>query len=267
MEKNIYQSPVIIIGAGRSGSTLLSGILHNHPDISFFSENYFLAPFVWGRVFNEHNITMNCLASMRAHGEKDEKKARAGHFIRLNKLIAKFCYEVMDTDPDVSMWGYKEIWNGSKGFETFEWDIYSKVFPYAKYIHLIRNPIKFALSTGGRDDSEFTKEVFINQLIDWVRINKHTERRYKNADVVLLKYEDLLSNKENELKRVFSSIGLEWNDECMKGFEQKWVPSKRDLSELLSDFLADPIDLPEFKRYVEKYGYKDACEDIGMKFI
>lgn len=266
MSSNLYQSPVVIVGAGRSGSTLLSGILHNHPAISFFSENYFLAPFVWERVFNEYDITLSCLDSLRAKPNMNRAENRQFHVDRLNNLIAKFCYEVMDSDKKCKRWGYKEIWNGSKGFETFDWGIYKKVFPDAHYIHIVRNPVKFALSTGGRDESEFTFEVFKAQLIDWVRINKHTETLYQLAPVTLVRYEDLISRKEEELRRILDSIGLLWSDNAMKGFEKKWVPSKRDLSSLLNDYLSEPLKMPEVRKMVERYGYQDVCDSFGVKF-
>ena len=41
------QSPIIAIGAGRSGSTLLQRMLNKHPKITFFNENSFLAARLW----------------------------------------------------------------------------------------------------------------------------------------------------------------------------------------------------------------------------
>ncbi len=58
-----YRAPIVTIGAGRSGSTMLAAVPNAHPEVSFFSETHFLVPTVWERVFKQHDLIMNCLVS------------------------------------------------------------------------------------------------------------------------------------------------------------------------------------------------------------
>ena len=46
------QAPLLVIGAGRSGSSLLTGILDAHPEICFKGENLFLLPKLWQVVWD-----------------------------------------------------------------------------------------------------------------------------------------------------------------------------------------------------------------------
>ena len=47
------QSPIITIGAGRSGSTLLQRMLNKHPIITFFNENSFPVAHLWFELWQD----------------------------------------------------------------------------------------------------------------------------------------------------------------------------------------------------------------------
>lgn len=123
------QAPLIIIGAGRSGPTLLSAIFNSHPKVWFFGESYFLAPFVWEKVFEKHGLIMAYLVSWRKPEGVLVGDFRVEERKRITHLIAQFIANVMRIDPELPHWGYKEIWNGSSHFETFDWLTYDEIFP------------------------------------------------------------------------------------------------------------------------------------------
>ena len=118
------QAPILVIGAGRSGSTLLSRILQNHPEIAFFEENSILAARLWlelwedrfwlaSEVFNDSDpkSALDPHPAVPAEGLEREKR-------RIGGLVAETVSRVHRLDPEVcQVWGYKDIWNGSNQFD------------------------------------------------------------------------------------------------------------------------------------------------------
>ncbi len=257
------QDPVIIIGAGRSGSTMLSAILNAHPDISFFGETYFLAPFVWNRVFEEHGLIVSYLNEWRNKIQKEKNDFVVDERKRIGKLVAQFVADVVQTDNQTINWGFKEIWNGSPQFETFSWDIYDEIFPNAKYIHLVRNPFRYAISTAGREQGEFTREMLDRQLSYWVAIHEYNKKRIETGRYCFLRYEDILDCPEKNVKMVCDFIGINWKEQCLAAMKKKWVPSLRDPLEG-RNILNKSFKVNGLYQYVKELGYSDDIDSMGI---
>lgn len=257
------QAPVIIIGAGRSGSTLLSAIFNFHPKISFFGESYFLAPFVWEKVFEKHGLIMSYLVSWRKPEGVLDGDFRVEERKRISRLIAQFVADVMRIDPKLQHWGYKEIWNGSPHFETFGWLTYDAIFPKAKWVHLVRNPIRFAISTGGRDNNKFTRKIFEGQLSNWVKIHEYNCKRAEKKNYYLLKYEDIISKPEKTIKGLLDFAEIKWDKRCLNAMEQRYVPSHRNPIEGVDMFL-DPLTIPGLYNYALELGYIEDIKAMGI---
>lgn len=257
------QAPVIIIGAGRSGSTLLSAIFNEHPHISFFGESYFLAPYVWQRVFEQYGLVMSYLSEWRNPQNLNRDKLEVKEQKRVGQLIAQFVSDVMKTDPDSPQWGYKEIWNGSPQFETFDWQTYDTIFPGAKYIHLVRNPFKYAISTAGRVEEEFTREMFDEQLNNWVKMHEYNSRRTATGRYYLVRYEDIVDKPEETLRKIFKFVGISWNETCLGVMQQSYVPSLRDpLKD--KDLFSKPFKGTKLYNYIEQLGYLKDVDEMGV---
>jgi Sulfotransferase family len=255
-EQDNRQAPIIIIGAGRSGSTLLSAIFNAHPNISFFGETYFLAPFVWQRVFEKHGLIMSYLDAWRNPLNKTRDDLEASERNRIGKLIAQFVADVTRADPQTPYWGYKEIWNGSPQFETINWATYDSIFPRAKYIHLVRNPFRYAVSTAGRDQEKFTRELLIKQLSNWVNMHDYNSKRSETGRYHLVRYEDILDTPEETIKKITDFIGVEWNEKCLNAMKQRYVPSLRNPLEN-DNFFSKPFKVKGLYKHAKNLGYLD----------
>jgi len=260
------QAPILIIGAGRSGSTLLSAIFHNHSKISFFGESYFLAPFVWERIFNEYGLVMKYLSAWRNHKGLPDSEFRKDQRKRIGKCIAKFITDIMLIDNKASFWGYKEIWNGSPHFETFQWDIFRQIFPNAAYVHLVRNPIDFAISTAGRDGDRFTRKVLIGQLENWVSIHEHSLRCRQTQRYYLQKYEDLVHEPKKEMMKLLEWLNVPWDPQCLKAFQTRYVPSTRNPIEDYSIFKR-PIRVHNLKKHMDTLGFRENSRGIEVEIV
>ncbi len=261
------QAPVIIIGAGRSGSTLLSAMFNAHPSISFFGETFFLAPFLWSRVFERHDLIMSAITAWRNPSAKNREDLTKEEQQRIGKLIAQFVADVTKTDPQLVQWGFKEIWNGSPQFETFDWEIYDHIFPRAKYIHLVRNPVRYAISTAGRTKDVFTREFMTGQLNNWVRMEEYNGRRAATKRYCRLRYEDLIAEPEKEMKRLTSFIGIPWDKKCLNPLKIRHVPSFRNAAEGNTQIWKKPIFIPGLHPYIVALGYEKELEDMGVTIL
>ncbi len=261
------QAPVIIIGAGRSGSTLLSAMFNAHPAISFFGETFFLAPFLWNRVFEQYDLIMSGITAWRNPLLKNREELTKEEQQRIGKLIAQFLADVTKTDHYLAHWGFKEIWNGSPQFETFDWEIYDHIFPRAKYIHLVRNPVRYAISTAGRTKDVFTREFMTGQLNNWVEMEKYNARRAATKRYCRLRYEDLISEPEKEMKRITAFIDIPWDEKCLTPLEIRHVPSFRNPAEGNTHIWKKPIFVPGLHQYIVALGYEKELEDMGITIL
>src|SRR5437667_12872785 len=99
------QAPLVVIGAGRSGSTLLAAILAAHPDLCFKGETVFLLPKLW-------RVVWECVPLLPLGGGPDDLaqitpavEQAVAH--RLAPILAQTFVSILNIDPACSHWGYK----------------------------------------------------------------------------------------------------------------------------------------------------------------
>ena len=214
------QKPIIVVGAGRSGSTLISRMLDQHEEIRFCVDNYFLVPRLWlefwedrfwfnAKLFVESNPT-SALASYPDVKESDllEEMNRVG------RVIAGTLIALLDIDVGRwNAWGYKEIWNGSAQFH-YDWMPYDTVFPRAIWVHLIRNPFDFSRSCANWNRDPFTLDYLHKRLKDWTSIVECSRTRKSTGRYFEIRYEDAVKDPESVLTPVLDQVGLPWAEAC-----------------------------------------------------
>jgi hypothetical protein len=99
-------APIIIIGAGRSGSTLLDRMLDAHPDIHMLGETNFITTMLWKSLLDRrkrHLLTVT------------DSEAILAELKRLGDIEQRTIAELFELNSaGKSRWGMKEIWNGSE---------------------------------------------------------------------------------------------------------------------------------------------------------
>jgi len=190
---NPDQTPVLIIGMPRSGTTLCEQIISSHPEASDGGELYFWSPRA---------------ALLKAMGEAtppasfiDETATACIDFLRAISSDAK---RVTDKNP------FNFLWAG----------LIHLVFPRAAIIHCRRSPIDTALSihqtffgpgikfpTGGEDLVAYYRG-YEKLMAHW--------RRVLPADRFLeVHYELLTAAPEATIRDIIQFVGLEWCDACL----------------------------------------------------
>jgi hypothetical protein len=227
------RSPILVIGAGRSGSTLLVRLLDSHPDISFKGETSFLLPQVWDILWkNPFWYWFAAVQESRPHSSQEcnleigdqklaEEKQHAG------RLCAQFMASLLKSDPLRRFWGFKEIWNGSGSFQI-PWETYDHVFPGATWVHIIRHPLDYLGSYVGWNGSDVSLSAFQRHLNEWMAIVRYSRARMATGRYLEVRYEDLKKSARTALSPLFERLQIDWADACADVMKEKRLDSRRD---------------------------------------
>jgi len=242
------QPPIIIIGMHRSGTTLLSKILEqlgvfmgwrkdeNNEALFFLRFNDWIlkqANATWDNPYNYYFTDEDFKNLMANLAEKYIRSIRRLEYLGLRKSLKYKSLKDLDFP-----WGWKDPRN------TFTLDIWLKVFPDAKIIHIYRNPVDVAESLRKRTERLrknfewnwkkeikflFTKgflyygdSVRVQNIYEGIKLWKeYVTRAFEiekllNLKILHIKYEDLLENPTQVLEKLFKFIKLEVDKKQIK---------------------------------------------------
>ena len=198
MSKN-YQ-PIFLVAPVRSGSTFLRLMLDSHPKMTNPGECDFFFDLVSddGK-YPEINKYHEWLSSNRIFLAKNlniDKK------LEYNELMNSFIEQLNHDDLVLSM-------NIHRHFHKIP-----KIFPNARYIHLLRDPRDVARSCIGMG---WVGNVYYGVDI-WNEVEKSWDILKKNLQpnqYIEIKYEDLLDNIKSGLTKICEFSGVEYSDDMM----------------------------------------------------
>lgn len=273
--------PVIIHGAGRSGSTLLLALLRGHKDFYIPNETSFLVPRLYEEIFDKspflipwtgvsrelfscnrewRSISLAALAESPAVKEHECRVRFKQEWCdiersRIQKEIGKFIKNLFIQDPSkYKHWGFKEIWNGSLSF-NYRWSIYKEIFENPIWLHIIRHPRDFVHSMAGHRGEENPSDRFITDNLNaWVAINQKSMMLDGKRNL-RVKYEDLVLSPDKQMKRIASHIGMKYDPAVLPLAARKYVPGKLNARPigLHNDIINSISGLREL---CEVYGYE-----------
>ena len=231
--------PIIIIGMHRSGTSMLSRILHEEG--IFFGINV--------ECNNEAIPYLRCNEEIFAKNNSDWfnvgelkgnilKSKESSIQIAKNALQDSFKNEYFKNSGnkplvDFDNWGWKDPRN------TFTLDIWREIYPAAKVIHIYRNPVDVAMSLRNRE-VKFDNGTALSWIYHTQKFKfkhgfyvsrcpslKNLENGYKlwesyvtealsKKEVLHIKYEDLLTNRWLELDKIFNWLQIERDGKSFK---------------------------------------------------
>jgi hypothetical protein len=219
MKKDLF----FIVGIGRSGTTVLTSLLNKHPQLHCLPEANFLVFFLkawkdhksysekdvnsifqeiiiysashpWlGWEFNPEEVRQKVLAATKNNSQFS--------FQQLCEMIYREFRISGDDKPGTAV-----LIDKNPSYTIYMNEIYQNVD--AKFIYLVRDYRANVLS---RKQSVYYKSDNIAfNAQRWKLFNKMAYRFYKKnpADVLLLRYEDLVSHPQRELSRIFQFTGV-----------------------------------------------------------
>jgi hypothetical protein len=266
------ERPIILIGAGRSGSTLFARMLNAHPQIQFLLETDFLIARIWREVWDNRLFWLHSLNSQyqvmpeptSARGPQveipsdaiDAAKERAARSVR--RLFA----ELMQIKPDFAAWGFKEIWNGNPAVAQVPWSVYRGVFAHARWVHLVRDPFTFVQSSTRWNQLPLTTYLLKEELKRWQQVVEWSRRLTKASDFFEIRYEDLILAPKVTLRPILTSVRLDWHDDCERELNRRTMASARPVSFLRKKtldhgYIKQIVDeIPGLSSSMKVFGYR-----------
>lgn len=225
---NQGENLVFLLSMPRSGSTLLSLLLGNHPDIHCPPEPWLqlllaeccIAPDDDQLLFDEYTATLAMGELIRnAVGLAENRIKITKAFLELFSKQCKedgavqFASAVYNTCTSQAG---KQIFVDKTPRYYHVLDFLDRVYPAARKILLKRNPLDIVLSyrsTWGVPVDEMVGQVATPNTVDFAKGLFELERYASSprADVFVVAYEDLVSNPESCLRQVCGFLGVDFS--------------------------------------------------------
>lgn len=144
-----------------------------------------------------------------------------------------------------------EICMGSPIPKYPDMDAIYKAYPNFKTIHLVRSPIDSFKSFTVRHEMDDDP---IKVAGSWLSLNAKARKFFElneefKSNYHLVRYEDLLSNSEFEVKRLCGFLGLEFEDSLMSSFEERWGKGTKPSISQDDKAIIEEVAYSELKKY------------------
>ena len=189
------EAPIFVIGAPRSGTTLLRLILDSHPRISCGEETHFLRDL--GSIVGRHWDLVATYGFDRAW------------------WIARIAAFYEGFQADVLARTGKARWAEKDPTYTLILDLIDEVFPDAVYVHLLRDGHDVVASFRDRWGYRSAARAARSEWARYVRSARALGARLPPQRFVELRYERLVGDPEGEARRLFGFLGETWHPEVI----------------------------------------------------
>lgn len=201
------ESPVLIVGMPRTGSTLLEQILSSHPDIGGIGESGQLRSLATSIGFKSGDGTG--LAKLVHDLSPQKAKELADIYLKNSTSIAPGKLRIVD-----------------KNLHNFELlGLFAKLFPKGRIILALRDPMDNCVSCYLQPLSAFhsyTQDLTSmgQYYADFRRLVAHWQKVIPNP-VMEVPYEDIVADTEGMARKIIDFLGLEWDPACLSFQENK----------------------------------------------
>lgn len=191
--------PVLIVGMMRSGTTLVEQILSSHPELVGAGELDF-----WETQSNK--ISSFPLSSLT----RQEARRIAQEYLALLRPFSHKAKHITDKMPG----------------NFLRLGLIHLVFPHARIIHCKRNPADTCLSIffdkfKGNHPYAYNLDDLASYFHQYQRLMAHWRQVLPPEIFIEVDYEELVAHQESTSRRIVEFCGLEWNEKCLRFFENK----------------------------------------------
>jgi len=275
---NRIQNPIFVVGAQRSGSTLLRLILNAHSEIAIPEEARFLMPLL-KKKYLHHSFSGESLKALIEYLSLNPQ-FKLWHYdstelfeqlFQMDSLTVKELMDCMYTSysksENKSRWGDKSLF-----FRSI--DILYGMFPNSRFIHIVRDGRDVFHSWRKMDPSKDNVAV---TALDWYYKLYRIERsfnRLPQENRMTIRYEDLLQQPQTTIHSLCSFVGLDYQPGMLDFYQRSHNYVGAHHSELIFQPLnarncykwKKNLSQREIRVYsllarhpLARYGYETAC--------
>ena len=237
---NQKDSPIFIVGMPRSGTTLIEQILASHPEI-FGADEIDIIPDIIRKNFKGHDLPLD-LDGVVDLNKKNLTKMGADYI----KKISEISHENKRTTDKLPI-NFLSV-----GFIKL-------ILPNSKIINCYRNPKDNILSifknhfTSGRVKFGYD----LNEVLEYYNLYNDLMKHWNEVlpgFIYNIKYENLISDSENQIKKLINFCDLKWSDSCLD-FHNNNRPIKTasDIQARSKIYNTSIDSWKNYEKYLEKY--------------
>ena len=210
-----------IVGVGRSGTTMLRLMLDSHPQLTIPPETHFVPDLIDAiEAGADPEQAVEVMQAVRQWGDLHIEPAEAiERFRALNDFNAgdalRAFYAIYAERQGKPRWGEKTP-AYVRSMRKIE-----KALPEARFIHVIRDGRDVALSRWKRTLGEGEKAPAGQVAEGWQRrIRRAQKQGQRLAHYLELRYEDLVTDTEPNLRKIAEFLELEWDPVMLRFYER-----------------------------------------------
>ena len=195
--------PIFILGMSRSGTTLVEQIISRHPDVTPCGELPSIERIIDRLEKGQDAIRIypDDFSSLGSADFEGEAREYLDWVIRLHDLNTGYFTDKMP-------FNFAHIW------------LIRALFPDAAIMHCHRHPLDVILSNyfqwyGSDINYVYDLKILARFYIRHYRLMKHWHRVFPGK-IYQVQYESLVSDRENQIRKLIKGAGLEWNDNCLE---------------------------------------------------
>ena len=198
---------IFILGMPRSGTSLVEQIISSHSEVFGGGELPILSNIIRKHFFPDESN------SIKDFNEKINNE------ILINQLKENYLKYIKN-------FKFNERFISDKSPLNFRWIGFIKIiFPNAKIIHCIRDPKNNCLSMfknlfeGGLGFTYDQKDL-VTYYKNYLELMNFWKLNFKET-ILDIRYENLISNSEEEIKKIIKFCNLEWEEKCLEFHKNK----------------------------------------------
>ena len=220
--------PVFIVGMPRSGTSLLEQILSSVEDVNALGELTLV----------ENQMIEKSIASDFLY-PRDFHQLSRSDFRSFRETIYGYIHRIEAFQPDSVQPGSKYIID-KQPFNFWHVGLILQIFPEAKIIHSMRNPLDTCLSNYFQYFHGNLGYVYdLKEIGQYYRLQQQMMDFWKDCypdSIVAVDYQQLVDEPQANLMAMFDFLDIEWSEQYLKFYE-----SKRPVRTLSVEQVRSPI--------------------------